>query len=47
MVIMARSRWRVGALTVARLDVATTLAVVITVTVGTFWLMYVPVAFLR
>lgn len=39
------ARWRVGAHTVAQAVVATILAVVITV--GTFWLMRVPVAFPR
>jgi hypothetical protein len=39
------ARWRVGAHTVAQAVVATILAVVITV--GTFWLMGVPLAFPR
>ena len=42
------ARWRVGAHTVAQAIVATVLAVVITViTIGTFWLVRVPVEFLR
>ncbi len=39
------ARWRVGAHTVAQAVVATILAVVITV--GTFWVMRIPVAFPR
>ena len=39
------ARWRDGAHTVAQAVVATTLAVVITI--GTFWLVRVPVTFLR
>ena len=39
------ARWRIGAHTAAQAVVATILAVVITV--GTFWLMLVPVAFPR
>ncbi|HEV2461324.1 MAG TPA: hypothetical protein VGS80_23475 [Ktedonobacterales bacterium] len=42
------ARWRVGAHTVAQAIVATVLAVVITViTISTFWLVRVPVEFLR
>lgn len=39
------ARWRIGAHTVAQAAVATILAVVITI--GTFWLVRVPVEFLR
>ena len=39
------ARWQVGAHTVAQAIVATVLAVVITI--GTFWLVRVPVEFLR
>jgi len=39
------AHWRVGAPTVAQAVVTTILAVVITA--GTFWLMRVPVAFLK
>ena len=39
------ARWRVGAHTVGPAVVATILAVVITI--GTFWLVRVPVEFLR